>query len=79
MRRWTPVARGDELAFCETPEVNDSTVQVFWDDSLRTIAEELLKTVRKNATIDWPVKESFRCKSRVMVRRILRNHQFPLE
>ncbi len=36
-----------------------------------------METVRKNATIDWSVKENVRAKMRVMVRRILRKHGYP--
>ena len=47
------------------------------DDTLRTIAQELLDTVRRNATIDWSVKENVRAKMRVMVKRILHMHGYP--
>jgi len=67
----------DELAFYDALEVNDSAVQVLGDDSLRTIARELVETVRKNVTIDWTVKESVRAKLRVIVKRILRKHGYP--
>ncbi len=67
----------DEVAFYEALEVNDSEVQVLGDDTLRTIAQELLETGRKNATIDWSVKENVRARMRVMVKRILRKHGYP--
>ena len=57
--------------------MNDSAVKVLGDDALRTIAQELLTTVRKNATIDWSVKENVRARMRVMVKRILRKHGYP--
>jgi type I restriction enzyme, R subunit len=41
------------------------------------IAKELVKAVRRNATIDWAVKESARAKLRVIVRRLLRKHGYP--
>jgi hypothetical protein len=53
----------DELAFYDALEVNDSAVKVLGDDTLRTIARELVDTVRKNVTIDWTVKESVRARS----------------
>ena len=43
----------------------------------RAIAQELLESVRKNATINCAVKENVRAKMRVMVRRILRKHGYP--
>jgi len=67
----------DELAFYDALEVNDSAVKVLGDDALRTIARELVDTVRKNVTIDWAVKESIRAKLRVIVKRILRKYGYP--
>ncbi|MBP6834298.1 MAG: type I restriction endonuclease subunit R [Deltaproteobacteria bacterium] len=67
----------DELAFYDALEVNDSAVKVLGDDALRTIARELVETVRRNVTIDWTVKESVRAKLRVIVKRILRKYGYP--
>jgi type I restriction enzyme R subunit len=67
----------DELAFYDALETNDSAVKVLGDETLRTIARELLETVRKNTSIDWSVRESVRAKLRVMVKKILRKHGYP--
>jgi type I restriction enzyme R subunit len=67
----------DELAFYDALEVNDSAVQVLGDATLRTIARELVETVRRNATIDWTVKESVRAKLRATVKRLLRKYGYP--
>ncbi|MBK6919383.1 MAG: type I restriction endonuclease subunit R [Deltaproteobacteria bacterium] len=67
----------DEVAFYDALEVNDSAVKVLGDEALRTIARELVETVRNNVTIDWTVKESVRAKLRVIVKRILRKHGYP--
>lgn len=67
----------DELAFYDALEANDSAVSILGDEVLRTIAHDLVETVRKNATIDWTVKESVRSKMKVMVKRILRKHGYP--
>lgn len=67
----------DELAFYDALEVNDSAVKILGDDALRDIARELVESVRRNATIDWTVKETVRAKLRVMVRRILKKHGYP--
>jgi type I restriction enzyme R subunit len=67
----------DELAFYDALETNDSAVKVLGDATLRIIAQELVKTVRQNVTIDWTVKETVRAKLRVMVRRILRKYGYP--
>jgi len=67
----------DELAFYDALEVNDSAVKVLGDETLKTIARELVQTVRQNVTIDWTVKESVRAKLRVIVKRILRKYGYP--
>ncbi len=67
----------DELAFYDALEVNDSAVQVLGDETLRTIAIELVETVRRNVTIDWTLRESVRARLRVMVKRVLRRHGYP--
>jgi type I restriction enzyme R subunit len=67
----------DELAFYDALETNDSAVKVLGDDALRTIARELVATVRKNVTIDWTIRENVRAHLRVLVKRILRKHGYP--
>ena len=67
----------DELAFYDALETNDSAVQVLGDETLRTIARELVETVRGNVTIDWTLRENVRAQLRVLVRRILRKHGYP--
>lgn len=66
-----------ELAFYDALYVNDSAVQVLGDDILKHIAQELLKTVRNNTTIDWTIKESVQSALRRNIRRILRLHGYP--
>jgi type I restriction enzyme, R subunit len=41
----------EELAFYDALEVNDSAVKVLGDETLKTIARELIDTVRKNTAI----------------------------
>jgi type I restriction enzyme, R subunit len=67
----------EELAFYDALEVNDSAVKVLGDETLKTIARELVDTVHKNTSIDWTVKESVKAKLRSMVKRILRKHGYP--
>ena len=67
----------DELAFYDALETNDSAVKVLGDETLRTIAQELVKTVRANVTIDWTLRENVRAQLRVLVKRILRRHGYP--
>ena len=67
----------DELAFYDALETNDSAVRVLGDETLRTIARELVETVRGNVTIDWTLRETVRAHLRVLVKRILRKHGYP--
>ncbi|KAF5416895.1 MAG: hypothetical protein C5S48_01530 [Candidatus Methanogaster sp.] len=67
----------EELAFYDALEVNDSAVAVLGDETLRTIARELVDTIRNNLTIDWTLRESVQAKLRVMVKRILRKYGYP--
>ncbi|MDC4206701.1 MAG: DUF3387 domain-containing protein [Candidatus Manganitrophus sp.] len=67
----------DEVAFYDALETNDSAVKVLGDETLRTIARELVATVRANVTIDWTVRENVRAQLRVLVKRILRKYGYP--
>ena len=50
----------DEIAFYDVREVNDSAVKVLSDETLRTIAYELVRAVKSNLTIDWTVRKTVR-------------------
>ena len=67
----------DEVAFYNALEVNDSAVQVLGDDTLRELAREIADKVKKNATIDWTIRESARAKLMVLVRRTLSKYGYP--
>lgn len=67
----------DEVAFYDALEVNDSAVKVLGEPTLKTIARELVQSVRKNVTIDWTVRESARAAIRITIKRILRKYGYP--
>jgi len=67
----------EELAFYDALETNDSAVKMLGDETLRTIARELVRTVRSNVTIDWMERENIRAQLRVLVKRILRKYNYP--
>ena len=67
----------DELAFYDALETNDSAVQVLGDEALRNIAGELVSIVRENVTIDWTLREKVRANLRRLVKRVLRQHNYP--
>ena len=52
--------------------MNDNTVKVLGEPTLKKIAQELVAAVRRSVIIDWTVRESARAAIRVLVRRILR-------
>ena len=66
-----------EYAFYTALEVNNSAVAILGDETLKHIAQELLQSVRNNATIDWTIKESVQSALRRNIRRILRLHGYP--
>jgi len=57
--------------------VNDSAVKVLGDETLRTIAGDLVTSLRQNLTIDWTVKDSVRAKLQLTVKRLLRKYDYP--
>jgi type I restriction enzyme R subunit len=67
----------EELAFYDALETNDSAVKVLGDETLRTIARELVETVRENASIDWTLRENVRANLRRLVKRVLRKYSYP--
>ncbi len=62
----------DEIAFYDALADNVSAKEVLVDATLRTIARELVVTVKKNITIDWSFRESVQEKLRVIVKKLLR-------
>lgn len=66
-----------ELAFYDALEVSDSAVKVLGDDILKTIARELVESVKNSVTIDWDKKESVQAKMRVLIKRILKKYGYP--
>ncbi len=67
----------DEFAFYTALGINDSAVKVLGDETLKNIAREIAEKVRKNATIDWSMKESARAKLMVLVKRTLNKYGYP--
>ena len=52
-------------------------MKVLGDETLQAIAQELVRTVRANVTIDWTLRENVRAQLRVLVKRILRKYGYP--
>src|SRR5207244_4231979 len=67
----------DEVAFYDALAANESAVEVLGDETVRTIARELVEIVRRNASIDWTLRENVRANLRVLVKRVLRRYGYP--
>jgi len=67
----------EELAFYDALTNNESARQVLGDEKLRELAVVLVDRVKKNASIDWSIKESVRARMSVIVKRLLRQYGYP--
>jgi type I restriction enzyme R subunit len=67
----------EEVAFYDALADNESAREVLGDKTLRTMAREIVETVRKNVTIDWTLRDSVQAKLRVLVKRTLRKYGYP--
>src|SRR5690606_9791090 len=66
-----------EYAFYTAVANNDSAKQLMQQDKLRELAVILTERVKKNASIDWTIKESVRAKLTVIIKRTLRQYGYP--
>jgi type I restriction enzyme R subunit len=66
-----------EYAFYTAVADNESARELMGKDKLRELAVVLTESIRKNATIDWTIKESVKAKLRVTVKRLLRKYGYP--
>ncbi len=66
-----------ELAFYDALSQNHSAREIMGVDKLRELAIVLVERIRKNASIDWNLKESVRARMKVAVKRLLRQYGYP--
>ncbi len=66
-----------EYAFYTAVADNESAKQLMQQDKLRELAVILTERVKKNASIDWTIKESVRAKLKVIIKRTLRQYGYP--
>ena len=66
-----------EIALYDAIIQNDSAILEFGDETLKTIARELVTTIQKSATIDWTFKESVRARMRSRIKRLLARYKYP--
>ena len=69
----------DELAFYDALTKPRAIKDFYENDELIAITKELSEKIRNSYTIDWQKRESARAKMRMMVKKILRNHNYPPE
>jgi type I restriction enzyme R subunit len=66
-----------ELAFYDALSQNDSAKDVMGVPKLKDLAIVLVSRIKKNASIDWNLKENARARMKVMVKRLLREYGYP--
>ncbi|RUZ00680.1 DUF3387 domain-containing protein, partial [Mesorhizobium sp. M7A.F.Ca.CA.001.04.2.1] len=67
----------EEIAFYEALAENGSAKELMAHETLRTLAQLLVQTIRASATIDWTRKEGVRAKMRIEVRKLLARYGYP--
>lgn len=67
----------DELAFYDALRINEAAVEAMKDETLRSIALDLTKIVRRDAKTDWSLKEQVRAKMRSTIKVLLLRHGYP--
>lgn len=67
----------DEIAFYDALAENESAVRELGDETLRKLAIEVTRQLRKSTTVDWQVRESVRARLRILVRQTLRKYKYP--
>jgi len=67
----------EEIAFYDALADHDKAVEVLGEKKLQKIAAELVKTVRKEAGIDWQRRSNVQAKMRIAVKHLLRKYGYP--
>ena len=66
-----------EYAFYSAIANNESAMEVLGKERLRELAVVLYESVKKNAFIDWTIKDSVKAKLKIAVKRTLRKYGYP--
>lgn len=66
-----------EIALYDAIIQNDSAILELGDETLKTIARELVTTIQKSAIINWTFKESVRARMRSRIKRLLARYKYP--
>lgn len=65
-----------EVALYDAIIQNGSALMEMSDETLKTIARELVATIQRSATIDWTLKESVRARMRSRIKRLLAKYKY---
>ena len=67
----------DELAFYDALTKPQAIKDFYENEELIAITKDLTEALRKNRTIDWQKRDSARAKMRMMIKKLLKKHDYP--
>lgn len=67
----------EELAFYDALTKPEAIKDFYENDELIAITRELTEALRKNKSVDWIRRESARAKMRMIIKRLLKKHNYP--
>ena len=69
----------EEMAFYDAITKPENIKDFYENETLVALTRELTETLRRNRTIDWEKREAARAKMRMMVKRLLKQYNYPPE
>jgi type I restriction enzyme R subunit len=75
--RFSPPLTPDELAFYDAVAKNESAVTEMGEGVLAGIARDLVRSLRREITVDWVSRDDVRAKLRSIIKRLLAKHGYP--
>jgi type I restriction enzyme R subunit len=76
-KQFAPPLSDDELAFYDAVAQNESAVREMGPGILADIARDLVRSVRRDVSIDWMARDDVRAKLRTTIKRLLAKHGYP--
>ena len=67
----------EELAFFDALGDDPEVKELMKDETLVTIAKELVDVVNENMTVDWDIKTSSKSHMRMQIKRLLKKYDYP--
>jgi type I restriction enzyme R subunit len=75
--QFSPSLTPDELAFYDAVAQNESAVTEMGTGVLADIARDLVKSLRRDVTVDWVSRDDVRAKLRSVIKRLLAKYGYP--